>query len=254
MMSGGLAALGEGSQYEDVRAAWQHYLEHDNNGRGVVLVGHSQGAFILTSLLARELDGKPAQSRLVSAILMGTSVAVPKGRDAGGALQKIPLCHKASDTGCVITFSTYRSTVPPPPNPMFGHVGDAAMQAACTNPAALAGGNGELHAYLDAKGRTITSTTPPKPWVSTGAAVDTPWVSVPGLLTAACRTNENATYLEVTVRGNPDDPRTDDIIGDLGVGQQVLANWGLHLVDVNLTMGNLLEVVAQQGRAFAARK
>ena len=30
------------------------------------------------------------------------------------------------------------------------------MAAACTNPAALAGGSGELHAYLDSDGRTIT--------------------------------------------------------------------------------------------------
>jgi len=34
----------------------------------------------------------------------------------------------------------------------------------------------------------------------------------------------------------------------------VLSNWGLHLVDVNLAMGNLLDIVAQQGKAFAAKK
>ncbi len=237
-----------------MRDAWKHYLEHDNKGRGVVLIGHSQGSFILTSLIAKEIDGKPVQSRLVSAILMGTTVPVPTGKDVGGAFQKIPLCHKASDTGCLITFATYRSNVPPPSNALFGHVTTPGMTAACTNPAALAGGSGELHAYLDTKGRTITSTVTPKPWVSSGAAIDTPWVSVPGLLTAQCATNENATFLEVTVHGNPADPRTDDIIGDLGAGAQVLANWGLHLVDVNLTMGNLLDIVSQQGKSFAAKK
>jgi hypothetical protein len=97
-------------------------------------------------------------------------------------------------------------------------------------------------------------TTAPKPWVSSGAAIDTPWVSVPGLLTAECKTNANASYLEITVHADPADPRTDDIVGDLNAGQQALANWGLHLVDVNLVMGNLLDIVAQQQKAFAAKK
>ncbi len=55
--------------------------------------GHSQGSFILIDLIKSEIDGKPIQSRLVSAILMGTVVPVPKGKDVGGAFQHIPLCH-----------------------------------------------------------------------------------------------------------------------------------------------------------------
>lgn len=254
VMSGGLGSLSSGPQYTDVRDAWRYYLEHDNKGRGVVLIGHSQGSFILESLIANEIDGKPDQKKLVSAILMGVTVDVPKGKDVGGSFKSVPLCHAASQTGCLITFSTYRSTVPPPANALFGHVTADGMTAACSNPAALAGGSGALHAYLDAKGRTITGTTPPQPWVATGTAIATPWVSVPGLLTSECKTNEHATYLEITVHGNPSDPRVDDIIGDLGAGQQVLANWGLHLVDVNLTMGNLLEIVSTQSKAFGGRR
>jgi hypothetical protein len=33
----------------------------------------------------------------------------------------------------------------------------------------------------------------------------------------------------------------------------VLPDWGLHLVDVNLTMGNLLDVVGDETRAYLAR-
>lgn len=254
VMSRGLASLSSGPQYNDVRDAWRYYLEHDNKGRGVVLIGHSQGSFILESLIANEIDGKPQQKQLVSAILMGVTIQVPAGKDVGGSFKQVPLCHKATDTGCLITFSSYRSTVPPPANALFGHVTTSGMVAACSNPAALAGGSGALHAYLDTRGRTITSTTPPKPWVASGVAIDTPWVSVPGLLTSACATNEHASYLEITVHGNPADPRVDDIIGDLGAGQQVLANWGLHLVDVNLAMGNLLEIVSAQSKAFGGRR
>ena len=248
-------SLDHGLQYDDVRDAWKYYLEHDNKGRGFVLVGHSQGSFILAELIRQEIDGKPVQSRMVSAILLGTTIAVPKGKDVGGSFQHVPLCRSASQTGCVITYASFRSTIPPPANTLFGKVPDANMVAACTNPAALAGGSGELHAYLSNDGRTITGTTKPKPWVVPEQPIDTPFVSVPGLLTAKCTSNDNASgYLEVTVNGNPSDPRVDDIVGDIGVGTSVLANWGLHLVDVNLSMGNLVDIVGQQAKAYGSKK
>jgi hypothetical protein len=251
--SGGVT-LDRGVQYDDVRDAWNYYLQNDNKGRGVVLVGHSQGSFILNRLIREEIDGKPVQSRLVSAMLLGATIAVRKGKDVGGAFQHIPLCKSPSQTGCLITFASFRATLPPPPNTLFGKVADPDLVAACTNPAALAGGSGELHAYLDRTGQTITSTSPPRPWVTPERAIDTPWVSVPGLLTAKCAANDNASgYLEITVHGNPADPRIDDITGDLGAQGNVLANWGLHLIDVNLAMGNLVDLVGQQSRAYASR-
>src|SRR5262249_36842011 len=56
------AMFGQGVQYDDVKAAWNHYVQNDNKGRGVVLIGHSQGAFILTSLIRNEIDGKAIQA------------------------------------------------------------------------------------------------------------------------------------------------------------------------------------------------
>ena len=251
---GAAVTLDQGLQYDDVKDAWNYYLKNDNKGRGVVLVAHSQGSFILNRLIHDEIDGKPIQSKLVSAILLGTVVSVPKGKDVGGTFQHVPLCHTATQTGCVITFASFRSTVPPPANTLFGRVPDAAMAAACTNPAALAGGSGELRAYLDKTGRTITSNVPGKPWVTPEQPIETPWVSVPGLLTAKCASNENASgYLEVTVHGDPADPRVDDIVGDIGAAPNVLANWGLHLIDVNLVMGNLLDIVSEQTKAYQRR-
>jgi len=247
------AIFEQGVQYDDVKAAWNHYVQNDNKGRGVVLIGHSQGAFILTSLIRNEIDGKPIQSRLVSTILLGTTIAVPKGKDVGGSFQHVPVCRSATQTGCVITYASFRSTIPPPANTLFGKVPGAEMTAACTNPAALGGGSGELHAYLDRTGRTITTAQQIKPWVTTEQPIDTPWVSVPALLTSKCATNENATYLEVTVNGNPSDPRVDDITGDIGAGGNVAANWGLHLIDVNLAMGNLVDIVGAQAKAYASK-
>jgi Protein of unknown function (DUF3089) len=245
------SALDRGVGYDDVVDAWNHYLQNDNRGRGFVLIGHSQGSFVLAELMRREIDGKPVQARMVSAILMGATLAVPRGKDVGGAFKNIPLCKSATQTGCVIAFASYRATIPPPANTLFGRAPGADMVAACTNPAALSGGSGQLHAYLARDGRTITSTTPPKPWVVPEKPIDTPWVSVPGLLTARCASNEHASgYLEVTVNGNPSDPRVDDIVGDLGAAGKVQPNWGLHLIDVNLAMGNLLDIVGQQAKAF----
>jgi hypothetical protein len=251
MAGGSDPGLEHGLAYDDVRDAWNYYLQHDNQGRGVVLIGHSQGSFILAELMRQEIDGKPVQKQLVSAIIPGTTVAVPKGKDVGGAFKTIPLCHAAADTGCVIVFSTFRSTLPPPENTLCGHVTEPGMEAACSNPAALGGGSGALHAYLAADGRTITGTIPVKPWAE-GKTVDTPWVSTPGLLSAACASNANANYLEVTVHGDPSDPRVDEITGDVG-GARPLANWGLHLIDLNLVMGNVVDIVGQQAKAYAAK-
>jgi hypothetical protein len=127
------------------------------------------------------------------------------------------------------------------------------MVAACTNPAALAGGSAPLRAYLAADGRSIVDAPPALPWVVPARPVDTPWVGVPGLLTARCASNEHASYLEVTVHGEPADPRVDDIRGDLIVGNQALTDWGLHLIDVNLGMGNLVEIVREQSRVWTKR-
>jgi hypothetical protein len=32
----------------------------------------------------------------------------------------------------------------------------------------------------------------------------------------------------------------------------VLANWGLHLIDVNLAMGNLVDIVGRQAKTWRA--
>lgn len=244
--------LGNGLEYEDVLAAWRDYLSRDNRGRGVVLIGHSQGSYILIELLRKEIEGTPVQKQLVSAILMGTTVSVPKGAQTGGTFKSLGPCTALGDVGCIVSFSTYRSTLPPPPNARFGRHVDGQV-ALCTNPVSLTAAAGELDEYLSATGQTITSRQNPAPW-ATGKTVETPFVSIPGMLTARCASNANATYLEVTVRGNPDDPRVDDITGDLGVPGKPLTDWGLHLVDVNLTMGNLLRVVDRQARTWTARR
>jgi hypothetical protein len=253
-LSGSPIPVDRALAYNDVLDAWNYYLEHDNHGRGVVLIGHSQGSSVLTALIKNEIDGKPVQSRIISALLLGTSLPVPKGKDVGGAFQHVPLCHSATQTGCVITYASFRATSPPPANSHFGKVTGEGMISACTNPAALGGGSGELHSYLRTNGSGIVSSAEaaPGPWVKDAPPITTPFVSVPGLLTAECVANDSGSYLAVTVHGDPAGPRVSDIKGDVVVGGQVLADWGLHLIDVNLAMGNLLDIVGQQSKAYLA--
>ena len=231
--------------YADVVDAWKHYLANDNDGRGVVLIGHSQGAGLLNRLIAEEIDDdEDERARLVSAMLLGSTVAVPEGEDVGGDFDHVPLCGARDDVGCVISYASFRSTAPPPANSFFGRADDG-MVAACTNPASLGGGPGDLHPYFASVSQSILGGEPtPVEW-ATGVTVDTPFVTLPGIVTAECVSDGGFSYLSVTVNGDPADPRVDDIGGDL------TPEWGLHLVDVNLAMGDLADLVGEQAAAYA---
>jgi hypothetical protein len=237
--------------YNDIVDAWNDYLARDNQGRGVILIGHSQGARVLSQLVAKQIDGKPVQSQIVSALLIGTDLSVPKGAVVGGTFKHMPLCRANGQTGCIISYASFRASAPPPPNSRFGKAPDGQV-AACTNPAALAGGSGELHAYLGAKPWSTGVVLPPQPWAAGSQRVTTEFASVPGLLTGECVTNASGSYLAVSVHGDPQDARVDDIVGDIVRDGKVLADWGLHMIDVNLAMGNLLDIVSEQTASYLA--
>jgi hypothetical protein len=258
-----LSAIGVGGKKIDPRAAaiaylgllasWKDYLAHDNHGRGVVLVGHSQGAALLIPLIQHEIDPNPSERHLlVSALLMGGNVTVPVGQSVGGDFKNIPACQSTEQTGCVVAYSSFDAT--PPINSLFGRVGTSLsaqsglgttpagnLQVLCTNPASLEGGTGTLSPYFVTKpfpGVTSTFTTP------TTAHLSTPWVSYPDHYTATCETSGGANWLQVTSVTNPGDHRP--------VVHQVLGpRWGLHLVDINIALGNLVDLVDDQAKAYA---
>lgn len=240
--------------YQDVVDAWNHYLEHENNGRGVVLIGHSQGSGVLTQLIANEIDGKPVQDKLVSALLIGTNLPVKTG-ETTGTFKSIPLCQSADQIGCAVSYVSFRADQPPPANSRFGvpREPDGTMEAACVNPAALSGGKAELHAYLASGGSLLGSSETPDPWVKDGAAIQTPFVSVPGLLSGECVKKDGFHYLAVTTNADPGDPRTDAIPGDVVQNGVVAKDWGLHLIDMNVAMGDLVRLVGSQGKAYVAK-
>jgi hypothetical protein len=236
--------------YNDVVDAWNYYLKNYNKGRGVVLIGHSQGSGVLTRLIKNEIDGKPVEKQMLSALLMGTRLSVPRdGKLTGGDFKHVPLCTSPTQLGCAIAYASFRDTIPPPENTLFGKVSDPKMKAACVNPAALGGGSGPAYTYLSTRG-LFGGANFEVEW-SKGKTIDAPFVSTPGLITAECKMNEaGVTYLAISVHGDPNDPRADDIGGDIKANGVVQANWGLHLLDAGLFMGNLQDIVAQETDAY----
>lgn len=108
----------------DIDSAWHDYLDHDNDGRGVVLIGHSQGAGQITRLVRSEIDDNPVERSLIVSVLdIGGNVLVPEGKDVGGSFDHIPACRRETQTGCVVAYSsfnkapllTHASVAPRPP-------------------------------------------------------------------------------------------------------------------------------------------
>jgi len=226
----------------DVLAAWKDYLKHDNKGRGVVFVGHSQGAFLLKDLIAKQLDGKKLSKRLVSALLIGGNVTVRQGQDVGGQFKKIPACRRNGQIGCVVGYSSFDAE--PPADAAFGRAGsgfggDAStkLDVLCTNPASLSGGSGALKPYLFAeKFPGLLGLA-----INVVPDVKTPWATMPGLYRAHCENRDGASWLQVDHTAG--DPRP---VFSANIG----AGWGLHVGDVNLAWGNLLDVVRAQSKAY----
>jgi hypothetical protein len=246
LAKGSIPARATAIAYQSLLAAWNDYLRHDNRGRGVVLIGHSQGASLLIPLIQHAIDGQPAvRSRLVSAILLGGNVTVPTGSDVGGDFSHIPACTSSSQTGCVIAYSTFNQ--PPPYNSLFGRVNTgfgaqtgaaaARLQVLCTNPASLSGGSGQLSPYFATQTPAATSATPPR------TTAPTPWVTYPGLYTAQCMSAGGATWLEVDATRSPGDRRPV-------VKPPYGPTWGLHPYDINLALGNLVGIVRAQAKAY----
>ncbi len=237
--------------YHSARSAFRDYIAHYNHGRGIVFIGHSQGAAMLIQLLKQEVDNNPSiRHRLVSAILLGGNVTVPIGRSVGGDFAHIPACRSNTETGCVIAYSSFLE--PPPANSLFGRVGrgvsalsgqgqNAKFQVLCTNPAALGGGSATLEPYFP-----NASTTAALGAEASGAPTSvTPWVTYPDLYSAQCMSSGGATWLQVTPITTPGDTRPV-------VTEQLGPAWGLHLVDVNLSLGDFVSLVGSQAKAYAA--
>jgi hypothetical protein len=234
--------------YGDVQDAFRYYLGHLNRGRPFVLLGHSQGSGVLTQLMSKMIDSDPSLRRqLVSAIVPGWPIQVPVTGDVGGTFANIPACRTAGQFNCVIGYSSFRTSSPPPPNSLFGWATGPGMEDLCANPASLAGGSGPLLPIFDVNPNdgplSQRSNLPWAPGTTPPAPIMTPYVGLPQLVTGQCVKDGRFSYLALTIHPMPG-PRVQNIPGDL------TPQWGMHLVDVNVAQGNLIEVVRQQIAAW----
>ena len=238
--------------YNVVQAAWKDYMAHFNHGRGVVVIGHSQGSTMAQQLLRTQVDPH-ARSRqlLVSAILPGGNVVVPVGRRVGGTFDHLGACTNASQLHCVIAYSSFDQT--PPAATLFGRPGlgvsflqvtpspTMGMMVLCVNPAQFATGRaGVLQPYFPNGGSSSGSTSTTAPPTS---APLIPWVTQPNLYSGRCMYENGTSWLGVTAPIVAGDPRPV-VTASLG------PDWGLHLDDVNLFLGNLVAIVSQESKAF----
>jgi len=236
--------------YRDVRNAFLDYLRNYNHGRGFVLIGHSQGSYMLTQLIRRQIDRVPrVRRRLVSAVLLGGNVTVQKGQTAGGSFKKVPVCRRASQTGCLIAYSTYNET--PPDDTRFGRPGSRVseifgfpdgpgLEVVCTNPASLRNRRVPLETILRSEPYPgvlgvfmIQMYGGPQPTATT------PWLVPQDHYSGRCvHANEAHVLMIRSIAGARHlNPAPDD-------------TWGLHLADVNIALGDVVDLVRSQTRAF----
>jgi hypothetical protein len=87
--------------YEDVKQAFDYYLHHLNNGRPIIIAGHSQGTNHAERLLEEYFTGKPLKEKLVAAYLIGMPVRKNRFTD-------IFPCKDSSETGCFVSWRTFK--------------------------------------------------------------------------------------------------------------------------------------------------
>jgi hypothetical protein len=220
--------------YDDVADAFATYMADFNEGRPFVLMGHSQGTGMLERLIQDEIDGDEAlRGQLVSALMIGGGVTVAAGDDGGGSFENVPLCTAGDQTGCVIAYNSIAATGPPAAGNRWASGAPGELRA-CTNPAALEGGPAPL--------RSIVVSA--EYWVP-GQAIDSVYTIFDGLVQGECRSEGELAWFEITSLATEGDARNPE---RLSTNQDF---WDLHIVDVNLTMGNLLDLVASQVEAVA---
>jgi hypothetical protein len=261
----------------DVENAWSDYWNNYNvdptthQRRGVIILGHSQGSVDLITLIQHRIDGHAdQQSQLVSAILLGGNVQVPIGQSSGGGsdtaatFQYLPACRRSSPgeaipTGCVVAYSSYDQTgdQPPAPNALFGRNTAPDHQILCVNPATLlnatAPGTAQpLDAYLPTNrlvGGNVLNPNGHLAIVLLGFTLPdypTGFAHYPDALTGECRFRQdsagNASWLQITG-------------GDtLFPASSHTSALGLHVVDYNVALGDLVQLAGRQAQTWLAAR
>ncbi|HEX9514407.1 MAG TPA: DUF3089 domain-containing protein [Puia sp.] len=93
--------------YEDLRTAFQYYLDHYNRGRPIIIASHSQGTTHAERLLKEFFENKPLKNQLVAAYIIG--MAIPRDYFSG-----LTPCRDSTATGCLVGWRTFKEGYEPP--------------------------------------------------------------------------------------------------------------------------------------------
>lgn len=234
--------------YQSALSGWKDYLANYNNGRGVILLGHSQGSATVARLIDEEIDPNPElRQQLVGAILPGGNIHVKKGETTGGMFENVPTCTEPGQYGCLVAFSTYQGN--PGADPDFSDLGSGywaydmprpsseEYEVVCTDPAQLSGKQ-----YLTTLMNMDYLLSPP----ADGNEVAF-WTAYPDAVSSSCQRDGTKHWLNVDFVGSPN-PLLGAMLAQVADGN----NW--HVPEVNAAEENLVQIAQLQTDSYLADK
>ncbi len=223
----------------DVMDAFAHYLATYNEGRKIVLIGHSQGAEMVSRLLKRYFDDDPAmRERLLLALPIGGHIEVPTGETTGGTFAHIPVCTGKGETGCVVGYHSFiaGTNIEPGFDPPT-----AGRESVCVDPVALDGHAGQPYSRAFIFNDTRFS-------MASVEGVTTPFVMLRDFYRGTCTKGPGgADYAAVSTAPGPNDVRESPV--------NMSSRWfrgklGLHIFDFQFAQGDLVDLVARRAAAL----
>ncbi len=236
--------------YRDVLAAWNAYVAQ-NTGRGVILIGHSQGAFMLRKLIREQIDPRPlVRSRLAGAFVMGGNVTTERGSTVGGDFDTIPICTELHQYRCVTAYST---NIVYPPLSLFGNssLDIASLRAglptgpryevACTDPAAISGDDDPVGITIPSApyptgilAALLAFTALPEAWPTSSST----WTTGRGRGVGRCEEVNGYRQYHITMtRPQP--------INEIPL-------FDSHVIDVNFGLDRLVDIASRQAESWLA--
>ena len=217
-----------GFAYQDVKTAFEYYLNNYNNGKPFVLASHSQGTHHSMHLLSDIIDSSDLYERMVAAYLIG-AVNIPLSPEWFAEMEDIKPCNNASDLGCVIHWDTM---------PDGGSVIERPAPSVCTNPLAWSLGEEaasvEQHAGIVIPQHSYNLFFSGSEDTAQGKIFDSLAAPILGLTGAQCR--DGTLFVER--------------LEDPAFGESGIAGASYHLFDYNVFYMNIHENARLRSETF----